>query len=108
MTYQLDLNQQNTITVMLVQALWGAISPNFRRVAISVAAPVWRFDFVLENDNDVDRDEIEDVVGEFDALAWGLFSGVETYQVDITVSSKPLDILDYSLWRLVYLRRELL
>lgn len=32
MNKNLDLNDQNKVTVMLVQALWGAISLNFRMI----------------------------------------------------------------------------
>lgn len=106
MTYCLDLNEKNKITVMLVQALWGAISPNFRMVAISLTEPKWRLCFVLENECSSDREEIEDVAGEFDALLLNLNTGVHNFEVDVTVNAAPLPPVDPKLWRTVYRRRE--
>lgn len=106
MNPQLDLNDQNKVTVMLVQALWGAISPNFRMVALSLAEPVWQLFFVLENESTVDYEEIEDVAGEFDALVLGLNAGAIKFDVRIIVSAEPLPTLDPSVWRIVFRRRE--
>jgi hypothetical protein len=107
MNQKLDLNDQNKVTVMLVQSLWGAISPNFRMVALALAEPIWQLLFVLENECAADREEIEDVAGEFDALLLGLNSGSVKFDVRIVVSVEPLPALDPSSWRVVFRRREI-
>lgn len=106
MNQKLDLNAQNMVTVMLVQALWGAISPNFRLVALEVAEPIWQLLFVLEKEDAKDREEIEDIAGEFDALLLGLTTGCANYEIKVVISDEPLPILDHSQWRLVFHRRE--
>lgn len=107
MNQKLDLNDQNKITVMLVQALWGAISPNFRMVALALTEPSWQLLFVLENECTADREEIEDVAGEFDALLLSLNAGSIKFNVKIVVSAEALPILDPSSWRIVFRRREI-
>lgn len=103
---ELDLNTKNAITVMLVQALWGAISPNFRMIALRFSEPEWELLFVLERDDAADREEIEDVVGEFDALLLGLNAGNISFETRVAIDSKPLAALDPVQWRTVFRRRE--
>jgi hypothetical protein len=107
MSKKLDLNDQNKATVMLVQALLGAISPNFRRISLAFTEPVWQLLFVLENECLADREEIEDVAGEFDALLLGLNAGSTNFDVKVVVSTEGLTVLDPSLWRVVFRRREI-
>lgn len=85
----------------LVQALYGAISPNFRMVALARENEKWRLIFVLESENAEDRKEIEDVADEFEALQE---HGVE-FSVDVSVTSHPLPWPEPSV-RVVYRRRE--
>ena len=106
MSCQLDLNDQNKVTVMLVQALGGAISPNFRLIALGLAEPVWQLLFVLETESSVDREEIEDVAGEFDALLTGLNLRGVKFEVKTIVSSETLPGIDPSRWIVVFRRRE--
>lgn len=106
MKKELDLNTKNAITVMLMQALWGAISPNFRMIALSFSEPKWQLLFVLEIDDAADREEIEDVVGEFDALLLGLNAGTITFETKVVIDSKPLAVLNLLHWITVYRRRE--
>lgn len=106
MSKKFDLNEKNKVVVMLIQALWGAISPNFRMIALSFAEPVWQLLFVLECDIAEDRQEIEDVAGEFDALLLGLGGGTLKYEIKTVVSTEPLSILDPSSWQIVFRRRE--
>lgn len=107
MNKKLDLNDQNKITVMLVQALWGAVSPNFRMVALSLSEPTWQLLFVLEDECLADREEIEDVAAEFDALLLGLDVGEVRFDVQIKVSTEPLEPLNPASWRMVYRRKEI-
>jgi hypothetical protein len=103
---QLTLDEMNKVTVLLMQALWGAISPNFRMVAIFFNAPIWKLRFALEVDSDVDREEVEDVAGEFETLLLDLDGGDFKFEVETMVGAEPLPLLDHSLWRVVFLRRE--
>jgi hypothetical protein len=106
MSISLDLNDQNKVTVMLMQALLGVISPNFRAVALSFEEPNWQVCFVLETENAVDREEIEDLEGEFSALLMSLAAYTNRFDIRVVVSVEPIPDFDPSLWRLVYLRRE--
>jgi len=106
MDYEMNLNEQNKATVMLVQALWGAISPNFRLVALAFSEPIWQLMIVLEDESAADREEIEEVVGEFDSLLSGMDLGVIKFHLNVVIDNEPLPPLDPSLWRLVFRRRE--
>lgn len=106
MNQELDLDTRNKATVMLMQALLGAISPNFRRVALAFDEPSWQLLFVLENECAADREEIEDVAGEFDGLLLGLNVDGVKFDVRVVVSTEALPALDPSLWRVVFRRRE--
>ena len=90
-----------------MQALLGVISPNFRMVALEFAEPVWQLLFVLESESAVDREEIEDAVGDFDGLLLGLSNtGIVKYNVNVVVNAEPLPMLDHSSWRIVFRRRD--
>lgn len=102
----LDLDTKNAVTVMLVQALLGAISPNFRMISLSFAKPEWKLLFVLENESVIDLEEIEDAAAEFDGLLLGLNERDVQFSTEIIISGEPLGILDPEQWRTVYRRRE--
>lgn len=102
MNAELALNDRNKLAVMLIQALWGAISPNFRMVALYPCKPVYKLLFVLEKDETIDREEIEDVVAEFDALQG---TGAVKFKVDILVSAESLPWPEPP-WLVVFRRRE--
>lgn len=107
MNKPLDLDAKNRVTVMLVQALWGTISPNFRLVAIELTGAIWQMIFILEKEDIRDREEIEDIVGEFDGLLLSLNNeGTHKFTATVSVNNKELPILDHSSWRLVYRRKE--
>ena len=56
------LHERNMATVMLVQSLLGAVSPNFRMVSLLETETGLTVEVVLEQESDVDREEIEDFV----------------------------------------------
>jgi hypothetical protein len=60
----------NFFALTLVQAMLGQISPNIRRVTISVDGEKLRVEWVLESEKEDDRDAIEDVFGDFSASTW--------------------------------------
>jgi hypothetical protein len=93
MNPNLDLDDRNRVTVMLVQALWGAISPNFRLVAIRLDESIWQLLFVLEEECSIDREEIDDITAEFDALLLGLNHEAVQFEVKTVIDTQPLPIL---------------
>lgn len=108
MRSKLTLDEENKIIAMFVQALLGAISSNFRRVAICFEQPAWLLSFVLEHEDATDREEIEDAAGEFDALLGALDPQIlpARLSTSVVVSDEPLEPLDPSRWSVVFRRRE--
>jgi hypothetical protein len=98
----MSLVEENTQVLNLVQAMIGAVSPNFRRVTLEVSKPrVVHLRFLLEQDEFDDRDEIEDIGLTFEALQ---SSGIELY-IDIIVDRRPLAELGMR-GRVVFGRKE--
>ena len=108
MRSKLTLDEQNKIVAMFVQALLGAISSNFRRVAIGFEGRTWLLSFVLEREDAGDREEIEDVAGEFDGLIGTLDPLIQpnALSTEVIVSDGHLEPLDLSRWSIVFRRRE--
>lgn len=90
----------NAYSLNLVEALLGAITPNFRAVAIDNHLSGVRIRFLLEQKSPSDAEEIDEVLFKFEALCPGLI--VEHL---ITVSDEALERVAPA-GRLVYLRRE--
>jgi hypothetical protein len=95
------LEQWNLFTLSLVQAMLGAISPNFRMVAVSNTAGVWHLLFVLESEDEQDREEIADIATEVEALQ----DAAIRYKLEIRVTSEPFTLPGPPA-RVVYQRRE--
>lgn len=106
MNEEISLDTRNMITVMLVQALLGAISPNFRRVALSFSASKLTVLCVLERDDDSDREEIEDIVDEFACLLTDLPDIGFFVESEIIIDSSFLPALDVEKWTPVFRRKE--
>ncbi len=51
--------------LMLMQAMLGVISPNFRMVSITMLGDTIQVQVVLECESEEDREEIDDCQGEF-------------------------------------------
>lgn len=62
-----DLKDWNFQVLMLVQAMLGAITPNFRMVVLSRDEHGWLIRFYLEEDTEEDAEEVEDIVCQFAA-----------------------------------------
>ena len=88
-------------TLRLVQALLGAISENFRMVALSNDGHSWRLIFVLAAECAEDREEIDDVACEFEALQEAAIA----YKIDVMVNDESLAWPSAPV-RVVYRRRE--
>ncbi len=95
------LETENDCVLTLVQALVGAVSPNFRRVSLHLADDRVRLRFVLERDSEEDRDEIEDIAFVFESQ----LSGPADVEVEVIVDAGPLPGLEPG-ERVVYGRRE--
>lgn len=68
MTEAQELADWNRQQVALSQSLLGAISENFRLVWLRHEEGRWELGFILERDMLRDREEIEEVVTQFEAL----------------------------------------
>lgn len=67
----MDVVVRNQIIVALMQALLGAISPNFRAVLIDFSQGI-DVKFFLVEELIEDAGEIDDVITEFDSLVMGV------------------------------------
>ncbi len=67
MSSQPTLEEWNFQVLMLIQALVGAISANFRMIALLWDGDEWVLRFYLEESNEEDVEEIEDVVCQYTA-----------------------------------------
>lgn len=88
-----QLVEENRQCLHLMQALIGAVSPNMRRVTLEVLGPAhYALRFLLAEDDDEDRDEIEDVAFGFEALQSGpveIETHVEVSRASITEIHLP-------------------
>jgi hypothetical protein len=98
----MSISNENMYILDLVQAMIGAITPNLRRVALEEIAPrKIRLCFVLEREDPADREEIDDIRFEFEALQ---ATGIEI-DVDVLVDSRPIEQIKLPM-RTVYGRKE--
>ena len=67
MSFDSTLSAWNFQVLMLVQTLVGAISPNFRMVALCRGEDQWIVKFYLEEKLKEDIDEIEDIFCQYTA-----------------------------------------
>jgi len=96
-----DLERENRWVLDLVQAMVGAVSSNVRRVGIQLDNEGIRIQFILERDTEEDREEIEDILFEFEALQNGPVA------VEASVLIHAGDLQAIALYpRVVYGRRE--
>jgi hypothetical protein len=96
-----NLQEWNFQAVLVMQAMLGMPSPNFRRVTLGHDGTQWLIGFVLEREDAEDREEIEDFETEWDALQ----SGPEPREVRTVVDSGPLPLTAWPT-RALYQRRE--
>ncbi|NMX73024.1 hypothetical protein HBO23_16355 [Pseudomonas sp. WS 5532] len=61
------LKAWNFQVLMLVQAMLGAVTPNFRMVVLSCEVDVWVIRFYLEKNIEDDIAEIEDIICQYAA-----------------------------------------
>jgi hypothetical protein len=87
--------------LMLMQALLGLISPNFRMVSISEIEKRILIRIILENESTDDREEINDLTAEFEALQ----SCHVNFEINVEITRKELSWPDESTI-VVFRRRE--
>lgn len=68
---QEEFQEWNMVISMLVQVSVGRISPNMRQVGLRQEDGDWIVEFVLKQENESDREEIEDIGYEFSFLTEG-------------------------------------
>lgn len=98
----MNLNVKNQIIVALMQALLGAISPNFRAVSIDFSQGL-NIRFFLGQDLIEDTNEIDDIITEFDSLLMGIKALSVRYSIE--VGDGRMDFSGDSVIP-VYIRRE--
>ncbi len=96
------LDNENSQALSLVQALLGAISPNMRAVALVTRDSRVTLRFLLAEDWEEDREEVEDIAFEFEALQ----PKPVAVQTEVLVDERPIAALG-NLGRMVFLRKEL-
>jgi hypothetical protein len=94
----------NGRVVNLVQAMLGSISENFRAVSIDVTPAAVKLHFLLERDSDADREEIDDIAFEYEALELG-FADSRAVIVSVVESADDAPMLAMP-GRRVFGRRE--
>jgi len=103
MTNPQIMNEENTQVLNLVQAMLGSITPNFRYVFLKCTPTGVLLHFLLEHENLEDREEIDEIVFEFEALQLQ-FIDVE---VVVSVDKRALGDLNIPIPdRTVYGRKE--
>lgn len=80
-----DLRTLQGQALVLMQALLGVISPNFRMVHLVKNALVFEVLIILEEESSRDRDEIDDLRSEYEALQE---RGID-YEFEVRVASEP-------------------
>jgi hypothetical protein len=63
-----ELERENTQVLNLVQAMIGAVTPNMRGVSLECILEGVRLHFLIEREDERDREELEDIGVEFEAL----------------------------------------
>lgn len=100
MTTETDLIHKNMQVLSLVQALLGSITNNLRAVSIHCASQGVALTLVLFHESLECREEIDDIVFEFEALQFRNI-GVT---VDVIVDARPYEEIRLK-GRLVFLRK---
>ncbi len=98
----MNLAGENLQVINLVQAMIGAITPNLRRATLELASSgaIW-LRFVLERDDQTDREELNDIAFEFEALQ---ARRIELH-VEIIIDARPIEELNLP-GRTVFGRKE--
>jgi|GEM_PF-3173271 len=99
------------VEVMLVQALIGAITPNFREVVLSYEDSEWVIVFTLEKESNEDREEIIEIVDEFSIYLEDIKSKISDVaythaRASTYITSDKLDFKVSKARRVIFRRKE--
>lgn len=86
MSPTIPLHEWNLQALAVVQAMLGAVSPNFRMVTLGHDGQSWHLRVTLERHDEEDREEIENVVVQWEALQ----DGPRKMTVEVEVNNGPL------------------
>jgi hypothetical protein len=100
MAQEFTLLQQQAL--MLMQAMLGVISPNFRRVAVTLRNELIWVEVILEHESQQDTNELKECEDEFDALQ----IGVHAFKFEVIISDRKLAWPDPRSTFVIYRRRE--
>lgn len=92
---------ENKQVLNLIQAMVGSITPNIRRISLECVENCIKLYFLIAQENAADREEIEDILFEFEALQ----DSFVDVQVSAIVSSGIINSLELP-GRLVFGRKE--
>lgn len=79
------------IVMMLNQSLIATISDNFRMVTIDELGGGWEIVFYLWRENEEDREEIDDALGDFAGYIWPMKGSLRS-QIIVTDEYLPLPL----------------
>jgi hypothetical protein len=98
----MNLTEENLQVLNLVQAMIGAITPNIRRVTLELTSRESAcLRFLLARDDPGDREELEDIAFEFEALQ----SHRIELDVKVIVDTRPVQEINLP-GRIVFGRKE--
>lgn len=80
-----DLHEMNVMHVNLNQATLG-LNDNFRMVAFTRESDIWIFKFYLDHEDKDDREEVEDIMTQIEAIEGSDFNA----EVEISVGNEPI------------------
>ncbi|WP_425106895.1 hypothetical protein [Ancylobacter sp.] len=80
-----DLHEMNGMHVNLNQATLG-LNDNFRMVAFTRESGVWIFKFYLDHEDEDDREEVEDIMTQIEAIEGSDFKA----EFEIIVGNEPI------------------
>jgi ElaB/YqjD/DUF883 family membrane-anchored ribosome-binding protein len=95
------LEYENQQILALLQAMWGAISENMLGVSLKCDGEAVHLYFALERESKEDREEIEDIVAELEALQ----SKAAPIQSHVFVLAEPWQGIGSLVGRPVYVRK---
>lgn len=85
---RLPTEQRNYVLACIIQALVGALTPNFRRVSFTLQGTLLSMRFSLKESDEHDMEEISDILFELEALLVG------EYEVRSQVEIRELSDLE--------------
>ncbi|MDZ5647948.1 hypothetical protein [Nitrospirillum sp. BR 11828] len=96
------LEQWNLQTMVLMHALLGSISSNFRMVTLRWKIDQWVIDFILEKENTEDFEEISEIMEDYDSLQEKYIK----FMSIITVTDAPIRMPEFP-ERAIFRRKEI-